>query len=312
MEIKIRGMDQITAWVVGFIAASAIFAILWFVSKRAFNQNLIDQAKNAEIADNVLKEQEKKSAQRSPLGEVQSENIKPEASVGKPNESDDRWGYTGTIAPWRWMDLDPAWSLCGKGKAQSPIDIAAAKTDNNLKGLRLHYRHGTTRFSLHNQTVQGDIETGSWMDIDGERFDLNTVSFHTPGEHLINGLPFEMEIQWSHSELSGKKVILALQVAVGKGNPVMDRIGEVLPRFSGDTQSLSQLNWNDLLPSKLTYWTYRGSTTTPPCHEDISWYVLTEPIHAGAKQIDKFVILQKNNARSPQALHGRTIARSNR
>ena len=324
MAIKIRGFDQITAWIGGTLVACALLGMFWMISKCALQKEVTEKEQSTEKANKFLTAQES-STKIEPKGELSSDSESvAEPAIEKTNGADDRWGYIGTIAPWRWADLDPAWSLCSKGKSQSPVDISAAKTDPQQKGLRFHYRHGTTVFSLQNQTVQGKIEQGSWMDVDGERYDLNGVYFRTPGEHRVNGLPFEMEIQLIHTELSGKKLNVSVLVAIGNTHAAknetthaaahdqIDRIVQALPRFAGETQSLSQWNWNDVLPAKLTYWSYRGSATIPPCQEDLAWYILTEPIRTSAKQIDPFVLLQKNNARPEQPLHGRVIARSNR
>lgn len=44
-----------------------------------------------------------------------------------------------------------------------------------------------------------------------------------------------------------------------------------------------------LLPSDIdTYYTYRGSLTTPPCSEAVTWIIFTNPIPISFKQLNKF------------------------
>jgi carbonic anhydrase len=37
------------------------------------------------------------------------------------------WGYKGAIGPSHWGDMDEKFSMCGKGKMQTPINIVATK-----------------------------------------------------------------------------------------------------------------------------------------------------------------------------------------
>ncbi|MCX6127306.1 MAG: carbonic anhydrase family protein, partial [Proteobacteria bacterium] len=222
------------------------------------------------------------------------------------------FGYSGSTAPWRWMDLKPAWELCGKGRKQSPIDISGAKESQRLKPIKFNYRHDVTTLDLAASTLHGKIEPGSWLEFDADRYDLKEVYFRTPGEHRINGLPYELELQLAHEELSGRKLILSVQFTTGKSHPSLRRIAQSLPRFEGETVRFDKNIWSDFLPSKRTYWTYTGSLTMPPCTEDVTWVVLTQTSTASTADIDNLAKYQKDNARPYQPLNGRKIARSNR
>src|SRR5437764_9910436 len=43
-----------------------------------------------------------------------------------------------------------------------------------------------------------------------------------------------------------------------------------------------------ILPSDRSYYTFSGSLTTPPCSEDVTWFVLKHPTTISAEQIEQF------------------------
>jgi carbonic anhydrase len=70
------------------------------------------------------------------------------------------------------------------------------------------------------------------------------------------------------------------------------------------------INPNGLLPSKMTYYRYSGSLTTPPCSEAVDWLVLTQPIQVSAASIAAFAKLYSMNARPVQKSDRRFVSRS--
>ena len=62
-----------------------------------------------------------------------------------------------------------------------------------------------------------------------------------------------------------------------------------------------------LLPGERTSWRYRGSLTTPPCTEGVSWIILSGHLSMSAEQIDRFAAIFPNNFRPVQPLGDRTL-----
>lgn len=313
MALAIKGFDQVTAWIGGVVLAGGIIGLLFFVGKTADRQQEERKEERAKEAEELLAE--KSSAPRTQT-ESANDHAQDKHAKDKSQEPSHKeasvFSYTGASAPWRWSDMKEAWKLCGSGKKQSPVDISGAKINPKLKALKFNYQHGVTALSLTNQTVQGEVEFGSWLDIDGDRYDLKTISVHTPSEHRVNGLPYEMEIQFHHKELSGKIANVAVLITAGKSNPAILRLVKALPRYEGENGSLKRYIWSDILPAHRTYWQYEGSETTPPCTEGVEWIVLTNTTAAASREIDALANLQKNNSRPTQELGRRIIRRSNR
>jgi carbonic anhydrase len=55
----------------------------------------------------------------------------------------------------------------------------------------------------------------------------------------------------------------------------------------------SPVNLNQLLPDNKTYWRYRGSLTTPPCTEGVTWAVLKTPVALANSWINHYIAMPK-------------------
>jgi carbonic anhydrase len=67
------------------------------------------------------------------------------------------------------------------------------------------------------------------------------------------------------------------------------------------------VNAASLLPDRQTYFTYRGSLTTPPCTEGVRWLLLQTPITVSHEAIEAFSALFEINARPVQLLNMRDL-----
>ncbi|MGB5462094.1 MAG: carbonic anhydrase family protein, partial [Aureibaculum sp.] len=56
------------------------------------------------------------------------------------------------------------------------------------------------------------------------------------------------------------------------------------------------------------YYTYSGSLTTPPCTENVRWYIFKEPITVSVDQVKQLQqLMPVNNYRNEQPLNGRIV-----
>ncbi|MGH9725409.1 MAG: carbonic anhydrase family protein, partial [Candidatus Acidiferrales bacterium] len=85
-----------------------------------------------------------------------------------------------------------------------------------------------------------------------------------------------------------------------------------LPREMGKEVKVKKVVFNleDLLPADRGYFTFAGSLTTPPCTENVTWYVLKQPVEVSPAQIAAFAKLYPDNARPLQPANGREILES--
>ncbi len=314
MAIKLKGFDQITAMITGTALSGLVFTGIWYLGKCSATRESESESARLEQTEKELKSLEKAADDRlsATAERLPKDNATANLNIGASVETLEQWGYSGNFAPWYWSQLNDRWKACGSKTNQSPVDISGAREDENLKALKLNYSHGVTKLTFHHQTIQGDIERGSWLDWNGERFDLTKVYFRTPSEHRVNSLPWEMEVQLEHTAVTGSKIMLSVLMTPGKSHDLMARIAANLPRVKDDVRDIERVQWLDLMPRKKTYWTYIGSSTLPPCESNVRWIIIHEPQTTSKTIIDRFVLMQKTNVRPIYRIGNRVITRSNR
>jgi carbonic anhydrase len=232
-----------------------------------------------------------------------------------PNEDSGKgvkWGYTGAEAPAYWADLSPAYSVCRSGRQQSPIDIDETGANPKLLPIRFLYQEGLLALENSGLAVDGLPAPGSYVEVDGERYDLRRIRFHTPSEHKVAGAPYDMEMQLLHSSADGERLHISVFFEEGALHKSLDKLWAHLPEDVGRAGDSIALNFETLLPSRRVYFHYQGSLTTPPCTEGIKWFVLSQSVDASSKQIDQLSNLVLRNSRPIQPLNGRKVVRSSR
>ena len=73
---------------------------------------------------------------------------------------------------------------------------------------------------------------------------------------------------------------------------------------------LLAVNSDIMLPTRLSYFRYPGSLTTPPCSEVVEWLLLATPIQVAAADVAAFAKLYPMNARPVQKDNRRYVLRS--
>ncbi|XP_055923691.1 carbonic anhydrase 2 [Eupeodes corollae] len=169
---------------------------------------------------------------------------------------------------------------------------------------------------------QKDIENGEVNPyirggkLPGE-FEVEGVHFHwgdrnnRGAEHVINDIRYTMEMHIVHRNKKYELLSDALQqrdgaavlafffmlddsdheglAAISKHLPLIENTNESV--YLNTTFSLSSLMSKIDLDK---FYTYRGSLTTPPCSEAITWVLYPEPLPISPKQISRFRQLQDN------------------
>jgi len=224
--------------------------------------------------------------------------------------ADKNWSYTGPNGPTKWAKLDKAFAACGGGTLQSPIDIPDAHArKGDLPPLLFSYKPSPLRIIDDGHTIQVNYPPGSWVSIEGKRYELVEFKFHKPSEFKINGKGQEMDVQLVHKDKDGKLAVIAVLLDQGSENALIKTLWSNLPQAKDketDVPSV-QINAFGLLPQNKDYYTFKGSLTTPPCTEGVSWYVLKTPVQISADQLARFGKIYQTNARPVQPLNDRDI-----
>jgi carbonic anhydrase len=229
-------------------------------------------------------------------------------SNGSQEDTEKHWSYEGDTGPEHWAELDPAWALAAQGQSQSPIDLGEAK-QGYAGTLKFHYLTSGIRLFNTGHSIQMNVEPGSWVEIDGNRFHLKQFHLHSPSEHALNGVHSEMEAHCVHKSDDGKLAVVGFLMDAGASSARFDvylnnipAVGEtrVLPNYQADLAAI--------LPDDLEHnYHYQGSLTTPPCTESVEWIVLKSHKTLSPEQIATFRKYYAGNNRPIQPLNGREV-----
>jgi len=229
------------------------------------------------------------------------------------DEHHPHWSYSGATGPTHWAGMEKEFEACGIGKAQSPIDIrTAAARVADLPEIVFEYKPVPLKIIDNGHTIQVDYAPGSFISVNGVRYELVQFHFHKPSEEKLDGKAFDMVAHLVHKDASGKLAVIAVPLKKGTANKLVATLWKNLPHEKGHEVAVESVTIDaaDLLPAKHAYYTFDGSLTTPPCSEGVRWFVLKTPATVSPAEIAAFGKHYPMNARPVQPLNGREVLSS--
>lgn len=195
--------------------------------------------------------------------------------------------------------------------AQSPIDIAPRQAQpgdaSESQGLRLSRTRARLEVVDNGHAVEVEASGPDAM-IRGRHFKLAQFHFHAQSEHTVDGAHFPLEGHFVLRAADGRLAVIAVMYREGAANPLASKLLAAL----GKEAHHGELPLSDiaaLLPTRMGYFHYLGSLTTPPLTENVEWYVLQAPVTLSPAQIAGFRERYSHNNRTLQALNGRPLIR---
>ncbi|MBT3888394.1 MAG: carbonic anhydrase family protein [Nitrosomonadaceae bacterium] len=209
----------------------------------------------------------------------------------------------------------------GHGHMQSPINIRSFKErTSNGHQITLNYKDEIKAVENLGHTVQLDFKAGSTVSYEGIKYDFKQMHFHTPSEHLIDGMTFPMEMHIVSTEpLKDKNttphyLVLGILFKEGKNNKFLDEFLNKIPKTEHTLAPLEvgAVKLDDLLYSKelndvKNFYHYLGSLTTPPYTQTVQWFVFKHIMEASPEQIEAINAIEGNNARHIQGIFARSV-----
>ena len=221
------------------------------------------------------------------------------------------WGYDGNEGPSHWGDMSPEFAPCKSGHHQSPIDIRnPQKTD--LPPIHFEYKPSPLHIIDNGHTILINYAAGSSIRVGDKQYTLKQFHFHRPSEEKIDGKTYDMVAHLVHSDQDGNLAVVAVLLEKGNNNLLIRELWSDLPKEKEKEELLDTVTINvaNLLPADTGYFTFSGSLTTPPCSENVTWYVLKHPVAITAEEIEQFTKLYRHDARPTQPLYDRVVLES--
>lgn len=203
------------------------------------------------------------------------------------------------------------------GQHQSPINIITYKAKKGKHLSEAHYDKSAEHVVHKEHTVQVNYDKGSYFSFDNERYDFKQFHFHTPSEHLVDGVTYPLEMHAVHvlEEKNPKEphyLVIGCLFKEGRENHFINEFLNDVPETINQEkhENSKEVNINDLLSrpfNEYKHYFYEGSLTTAPFTETVKWIILEEIFEASPEQIKKLNQLEGDNARHAQALYDRTV-----
>ena len=201
------------------------------------------------------------------------------------------------------------------GLIQSPINIRSFRElSTNTHEITFHYQDKIKAVENLGHTVQLDFAEGSTISYEGITYDFKQMHFHTPSEHLIDGITYPMEMHIVTMKPPKDKngppryLVIGILFKEGQANKFIDEFLNLIPEtedtitpLETGTVRLDDLFSSDELHDVGNFYHYQGSLTTPPYTETVQWFIFKPIVEASPNQIKTISTIEGDNARH---IHG--------
>jgi carbonic anhydrase len=218
------------------------------------------------------------------------------------------FAYTGDNGPGFWGEVSPA--CAPTSVRQSPIDIDRVVLDPRLEPLRIISTETTTVLTNPGYTIVATPDNRATIELNRVTYTLVQFHFHTLSEHTVQGQHGVMELHAVFADPSQKQLaVVGLIYRIGRPNKFLQKVlTSGLPaKTTSAPVSVGALDLADAFPSTASYYNYPGSLTTPPCDENVNWFVLKQWAEASEEQLEAFRSVLGNDFRPLQKQNGRVV-----
>lgn len=195
---------------------------------------------------------------------------------------------------------------CGIGQSQSPIDFPTEVDTSPL----FNAPKPNMRWSI--MKVQPQIENWSlncnksnscgYTTLGKEKFYVQGLHFHAPSEHTLNGKQYPLEVHLVHRSASGDLAVIATMFDYPQKQSYRKMI-QVQKQMEQGSNKLLQRIWTQLFKRKQTFvkadfrnlirWnygvcSYNGSLTTPPCTENVWFFMQLKVQQVSRQQVNMY------------------------
>ena len=216
------------------------------------------------------------------------------------------WDYPAPGTPENWGSLSEEFRTCAVGVEQSPVNLTGYTSA--ASAIAFNYAGAAVTARNNGHTVYLDYADGNSIDIDGRRYELQSIHSHAPGEHLVDGQDFAAELHLVHGDPDGDLAVVGLLFRIGEASPLIQNLLDVAPEVGRSVSLSGGPTAAEYVPSRLDFYGYDGSLTTPPCTEGVRWVVMQHIDTISEEQVRELQELSGGpNNRPVQSLGERKI-----
>ncbi|KAG4980972.1 hypothetical protein JHK85_034930 [Glycine max] len=119
--------------------------------------------------------------------------------------------------PLNWGN-NPQWQLCKNGKNQSPINLQKLSADVEfISGIQRNYQPANaTLISSEHDIMVNWTENAGHITINGTQYQLAQGHWHSPSEHRINGIRYDLELHMVHISSAGRLAVTGVLYKFGR------------------------------------------------------------------------------------------------
>ena len=241
---------------------------------------------------------------------------KPESAEGSPGTN-----LVKSEAPDATTKTEQGYALprYEDGLEQSPINILSdSAVKDSSQAIEIKFNAGVITIQNLGHTIQLDFKNGSIALAGNKTYSPKQFHFHTPSEHLIDGITYPMEmhivniLKDSGEKEKPKYLVVALLFKMGHESKFIKKFLQSVPGEEKKDTLRESVVLDDLFKTipkyeSSSYYTYKGSLTTPPYTETVAWVVRKSILEASPEQIYTIEKMEGNNARHVQALYKRQV-----
>ena len=216
--------------------------------------------------------------------------------------------YEGADAPNHWGSLSQEFAPCTTGDRQSPIDLSGYIESRPAPALIFDYNQNALEIKHYGKIAHVVYGEGNTLTVGDGTYNLVAVHIHAHAEHQIDQQLFAAEMHLVHRRQDGSLGVVSQIFRLADPDPVVQALLDSYPESGQTIYEGFTLNARDFLPANLGYFHYEGSLTTPPCSEEVDWYVLREIKTVSQDQMNAIADLHNGcNHRPIQARNGQEI-----
>jgi carbonic anhydrase len=202
------------------------------------------------------------------------------------------WGYGANNGPATWGQYS---AICASGFSQSPVKINNLLPSPATNLPTLVFQGGPSKFRVKNNQHDLEVYPENQWTLQPFGAKLTKFHFHVPAEHLDGDRRHDAEAHFVY-ELGDRIFAIAVwidRVPNPPGNIALQKIGGV-PRpglCQMSPLSTMTIDIQDFLPNRTHYAAYHGSLTTPPCSENVTFFIMLDPIKTTTTVINALTLV---------------------